>query len=464
MKRPHVAADSADADTIMNDNSQAFSSAAVVPSRSTEAQACSARSALEKQECRTTKEKALILDGNVRSALAATRSLGRRGVLVVVADESATTLSGASRYCSESFTYPSPTRNLRAFLSTVKAECLQRGIRVIFPMTEVSMATVLKHREEFEEFKLPFVEFPAFDGITDKWNLLRLAQQLNITIPQTHYIADARALERVCPTLRFPVVLKPYRSMICANGHCTAASVRYAESVRELERAVAQYEYFTRNPFLVQEYVSGQAQGIFALYNQGKLVASFAHRRLRENPPSGGVSVLCESVEKNPEAWRMARTILDHVGWHGVAMVEFKVAADGTPYLMEVNGRFWGSLQLAIDAGVDFPWLLYQIATGQTVDRVDGYVTGVRSRWLLGDLARLGKVLTGNELSPGLRRPGKMRSVLQFLDFFDSSTHCEENRWHDIKPFFSQLVQFAPEWLSKTIGQILSRLRLEAWR
>lgn len=383
---------------------------------------------------------------------------------VVVADESNTTLSGASRYCSESFTYPSPTENLRAFLSTVKAECLQRGIRVIFPMTEVSMATVLKHREEFEEFELPFVEFPAFDAITDKWNLLRLAQLLNINIPQTHYIADARALERVYPTLRFPVVLKPYRSMICTNGHCTAASVKYAESVRELERAVAQYEYLGRSPFLLQEYVCGQAHGIFALYNQGKLVASFAHRRLRENPPSGGVSVLCESVEKNPEAWRMARTILDRVGWHGVAMVEFKVAADGTPYLMEVNGRFWGSLQLAIDAGVDFPWLLYQIATGQTVDRVDGYVTGVRSRWLLGDLARLGKVLTGNELSPGLRRPGKMQSVLQFLDFFDSSTHCEENRWHDIKPFFLQLAKFAPEWLAKTIGQILSHLRSEAWR
>lgn len=402
-------------------------------------------------------EKILILDGNTRSALAATRSLGRRGVQVVVADETKRTLSGASRYCSESFTYPSPSKSLRAFLATVKSECWQRRIRVIFPMTEVSMAAVLKHREEFENLELPFVEFPAFDAVTDKWNLVKLAQRLNITVPQTHYITDTHSLKRVYPGLKFPVVLKPYRSMIWTNGQCTAATVKYAESARELEKTVQQYEYFRRNPFLLQEYISGQGHGIFALYKQGKAVASFAHRRLRENPPSGGVSVLCESVEKNPEAWRMAKIILDDVGWHGVAMVEFKVTAEGKPYLMEINGRFWGSLQLAIDAGVDFPWLLYQMATGGTVDSVDGYATGVRSRWLLGDLARLCKVLTANELPPGLRFPDRMRAVLQFLDFFDSSTRCEEGRWHDIRPFFSQLARLAPQWVSKTIDQVSLR-------
>jgi len=404
-------------------------------------------------------EKILILDANARSALAATRSLGRRGVPVVVADETKKTLSSASKYCSESFTYPSPTANLRGFLSTVKAECSRRGIRVIFPMTEISMAAVFKHGEEFKNFQVPFAEYPTFDALTDKWNLMRLAQRLNITIPQTHYIADARSLQRVYPLLKFPVVLKPYRSMIWTNGRCTAASVKYAESVHQLERTVAQYEYFRSHPFLLQEYIRGEAHGIFALYKHGELVASFAHRRLRENPPSGGVSVLCESVEKNPEAWWMARTLLEHLAWHGVAMAEFKVTADGKPYLMEVNGRFWGSLQLAIDAGVDFPWLLYQLATGASVDPANRYSIGVRSRWLLGDLARLGKVLAGNELPPGLQPPGKMRSILQFLDFFDSNTRCQERRWNDFKPFLFNLVQFMRRWVSKTQGACTLILR-----
>src|SRR5258707_1619882 len=204
-------------------------------------------------------EKILILDGNARSALAATRSLGRRGIPVVVADEMKRTLAGSSKYCSESFTYPSPTANLRSFLSTVKSECSQRGIRVIFPMAEISMAAVLKHREEFKGFQLPLPEFPTFDALTDKWNLMRLAQRLNVTIPQTHYIGDARSLERLYPILKFPVVLKPYRSKIWANGRCTAGSVKYANSLRQLEKTVEQYEYFRSHPFLLQEYISGHA-------------------------------------------------------------------------------------------------------------------------------------------------------------------------------------------------------------
>ena len=110
-------------------------------------------------------QKILILDGNTRSALAATRSLGRRGVPVITADQMKRTLAGASEYCRDGFIYPSPTADLRGFLSTVKAECCQRGISVIFPMTEVSMEAVLRHRIEFQDFQLPFVEFPTFEAV-----------------------------------------------------------------------------------------------------------------------------------------------------------------------------------------------------------------------------------------------------------------------------------------------------------
>ena len=70
-------------------------------------------------------------------------------------------------------------------------------------------------------------------------------------------------------------------------------------------------------------------------------------------------------------------------------MVEFRVATDGAPYLMEVNCRFWGSLQLAIDCGVDFPWLLYRITQRLPITEPQGYVVGRRLRWLLGDLDSL---------------------------------------------------------------------------
>jgi predicted ATP-grasp superfamily ATP-dependent carboligase len=242
--------------------------------------------------------------------------------------------------------------------------------------------------------------------------------------------------------VNFPAVLKPHRSIIYSKERWITASVHYANSVQELKETVARHEYLSQHPFLIQEYIAGTAQGIFALYDHGRPTAFFAHCRVRENPPSGGVSVLSESIPINPEQQRMAQAILDSVGWHGVAMVEFKVAPDGAPYLMEVNGRFWGSLQLAIDAGVDFPWLLFQLATGKDLDEVNAYSIGVRWRWWLGDLARLGKVLVGNGLSPHRPVPGKMRSVLQFLGFFEKNTRSEGNIRGDIKPFLFEFRRF----------------------
>ena len=101
---------------------------------------------------------------------------------------------------------------------------------------------------------------------------------------------------------------------------------------------------------------------------------SFAHTRIREKPPTGGVSVYRESVPLRDDVRAYSERILGRFNWSGVAMVEFREdRATGIPYLMEVNGRFWGSLQLAIDAGVDFPAMLVQLALGEEIPRISSY-------------------------------------------------------------------------------------------
>ena len=82
--------------------------------------------------------------------------------------------------------------------------------------------------------------------------------------------------------------------------------------------------------------------------------------------------------------------MLGPIGWHGVAMMEYKQdRRTGEFVLMEVNGRFWGSLQLAVDAGVDFPFLACQLARGVPPEAPRAVRLGVKNRWLLGDLDHL---------------------------------------------------------------------------
>ena len=105
---------------------------------------------------------------------------------------------------------------------------------------------------------MPFVDFSTFDSVSDKWKLAELAQQLNVSIPETHFVKDARALDEIIPQLKFPAVLKPYRSMIQSNGRWIASCVQYANSARELREIVARHEYLDQHPFLIQEMHRGK--------------------------------------------------------------------------------------------------------------------------------------------------------------------------------------------------------------
>ncbi len=120
------------------------------------------------------------------------------------------------------------------------------------------------------------------------------------------------------------------------------------------------YDLSSSNYPLIQEYVEGDGYGVSFLFNHGDLRAKFTHKRLREYPISGGPSTYRISV-KEPKMEDMAKRLLEYFNWHGVAMVEFKMGNNNNPVLMEINPRFWGSLNQAIQSGVNS---LYIVSNG----------------------------------------------------------------------------------------------------
>ena len=171
----------------------------------------------------------------------------------------------------------------------------------------------------------------------------------------------------------------------------------------------------------------------------GELRAEFAHRRLCEKPASGGVSVYRESIAMDDDLRERSRNLLNRFGWFGPAMVEYKRdSATGRAYLMEVNGRFWGSLQLAIDSGVDFPQLLVRCALGQPSERIHSYRVGVRSRWWWGQVDHLvGRVGSRAPLPPAtVSAPAAVLVPLPLVFRF---------------PYPSALIVWEPEALYSTV-------------
>jgi predicted ATP-grasp superfamily ATP-dependent carboligase len=391
----------------------------------------------------------LVTDGNTRSALAAVRSLGRRGHEVIVAATSQPSLAGASRHASGLATYPDPIANTQSFMPAIAQIVRERNIDVLMPMTEISTLLVTGERDLLPPgCRLPFPSVEVVDRAADKAYVLALADSLGIPIPRMQVIAsagDARAHER---SLTFPTVIKPARSRVRRGAGWISTSVAYAPTAAAMHAHLASLapEAF---PVLLQERIVGPGAGVFACCDHGKVIALFAHRRLREKPPSGGVSVLCESAPLDPVLADQATRLLGALGWHGPAMVEFKRDdRDGSARLMEINGRFWGSLQLSVDAGVDFPHLAAEIAAGRTPPSPPEYRIGVRSRWLAGDLDALLMRLFHSDKTLNLpaTHPGRMRSLWNFFLSNGRDLHYEIERSDDRGP-----ASF--EWRRKILGR-----------
>ena len=252
---------------------------------------------------------------------------------------------------------------------------------------------------------------------SDKAYVVRLANKLRVPTPNTVIVGSADEALAVGNTLSLPVVIKPARSRVRNGSNWLSTSVSYATDLVMLRRILTRLPP-AAYPVLLQERIEGPGRGLFACFVLGQPVAFFAHQRLREKPPSGGVSVLCESTPLDPAAVEYGTRLLSHIGWHGVAMVEFKQDnRDGSLRLMEINARFWGSLQLAIDAGVNFPCMLADIAAGKPPTKEKPYRFGIRNRWLAGDVDALIMLLTRSSRALNLPpcHPGRLVTLGRFL-------------------------------------------------
>ncbi len=334
----------------------------------------------------------LVTDGENRSALALTRSLGRIGHNVIVTGKEVENISSCSKYCYKAFKTPDPL-NIEGSYSRVIAEIVgNEHIEMIFPMTEQSIYCLNDVREQLGKRVILACAPPEkMELVSNKYKLFQMAEKLGVPIPETIFVKDADDFHgKTMCELRFPVVVKPAFSKIKDGNKLISTRVMYAANQGELNW-LYKTKLELRHSSLIQELIVGEGTGLFTLFDRDRHLALFSHRRLLEKPPWGGVSVLSESVPLDEEMVVAAGNLLTEVQWGGIAMVEFKRdIQDGRAKLMEINGRFWGSLQLAISAGINFPSLCLDYNLGRRpASLLADYRVGQRLKWFLGMLDHL---------------------------------------------------------------------------
>jgi len=340
----------------------------------------------------------LVADAPSNASLAVVRSLGRRGIPVGVcafADEF--NLAAHSRWATESFTVPSPSRDASGFIAAL-ARLLEDGkYPILFPTTERTIQLVSAARDRLPRWiRIPIPDANALATVVDKARTTALAEGLGVSVPRTWRPASAEEVAALAPTLPYPVIVKPRQTnFLAANGYLAKVDYAVVSGAAALVRAWNAVHDVVPRP-LIQVLVRGRGVGINTLWQQGRPLVWFSHRRIREIDLRGGRSTAAESAPCDPRLVESARRMLAALDWHGVAMAEFKWDQETDAFwLLEINGRFWGSLPLALAAGVDFPYYLYQVAVDATPSPPPSYPFGIVARDAVAELKHFVKVMMG---------------------------------------------------------------------
>lgn len=351
----------------------------------------------------------LVVHGGGHIDLAIARSLGRAGARVVVGSPEGRGQARHSRYVEEVL----PLEGDTAEMAEQVLHYLAGGrITHLITAEEALIVQLNEHRSRLAQLCEPlFPDEPAFSECLYKERTLARARRLGMEIPKT-LVSMNPADWRQCQNWKYPVVFKPaHRDPREARGGVKDYIAQYAEDYPALVRALEALGPQAYPP-MIQENIPGEGAGVEALCVEGEPVMLFQHRRVREKPATGGISVLAESMPLCPALAEQAVALLRDLRWDGPAMVEFRRdRTTGKAGLIEINGRFWGSLPLCLAAGADFPAEFLRTRLYPGYRPKQEYRVGVQCRSLAHDTAALAELLR----SPG---PAPWRAIGAYLAGF----------------------------------------------
>lgn len=349
----------------------------------------------------------LVSDAETPAALAVVRSLGRAGHEVRTLAASPHAAAAASRWCAGAFRTPDATRAPDAWSSRLLDLLRRPGFDVFLPVTDTAILLADRARRDLPpalRVGWPTAGDPG--RVLDKTAVLDRAAALGIPVP------GRREGEEIA-TAPLPAVLKPRRSRAILEGAVRAATASVHADAASLAAAAARLEASGLGAY-AEPWVPGSGHGVFLLLAGGEVRARFAHRRVREGGPLGGPSAVCESVAPDPRLEDAAVALARDLGADGPFMAEFRGAGDDL-VLLEVNARYWGSLGLAVDAGVDFPRLHVASLLGETARGPVVWRTGLRRRNLALDLRHTALALRGRPRGLDVPWPGRFAAVAHLL-------------------------------------------------
>ncbi len=382
---------------------------------------------------------ALILEARLRQSLVAVRSLGSRGLRVAALETYNKAMPTFwSRWCAQAFVCPTDGRG-ETYLSALEEVLERTNPRVLITSSDANVELLRQHRPQLEKrVSLAIAHDDALNIALNKERTLSVAQQLGLPIPRAVTIRREDEVMAALHEVGLPAVIKPGESWVWGQQKGVGLNSKLVTTVQEAQHAVSDMLQHGV-AVLCQQFLSGRREAMHMFYAGGQLHARFAQWAKRTAPQLGGTSVVRQSIAIPQDLGEQAERLIRAIDLEGYCEVEFRRDHAGIPYLMEINPRLSASVELAVRAGVDFPYLLYQWALGERLTPVRGYRTGLWMRYLRGDLATTVAACLQRG-RPGVTPP--LRSLLEFAASFAVPMGYDYFDWRDPAPALSSIANF----------------------
>jgi len=328
----------------------------------------------------------VLVTGAGKHTLAIVRSLGKLDMEIGVISSSSE-LSFYSKYCKNRFKCSS-LDDEDEYISFLEAVLKKYNYDILIPVGYRATQIISKNKEKLSQWvKTEVADNEKIEIALNKKRTYELANNIGIPCPETIYPKSFEDVEGFSNKIKYPVVIKGIQE---AGNNIVDYAYNSNELIKNYSRLCNIHSFTAENLPMIQEYINGNGYGFFALYQHGLCKRIFMHKRIREFPVTGGASVCAQSFYDSCLK-DYGLKLLDNLGWHGVVMVEFKGNEKNHDYkLMEINPKFWGSLDLAIAAGVNFPYYLVQMAMGEDLSYSEEYSRNLRYHWTLsGDIQHI---------------------------------------------------------------------------
>lgn len=357
----------------------------------------------------------IVTDAQERAVLGTLRCLREEGLDVSALATGRAAPGFWSRAPDRRFVIPNPGCSIEGFVSRLEQILAAHPHDVMMAGADAALLVISEHRERLERHvRLGLPSHEVVQAALDRARLAQAADHAGLGFPESRVCQDEGQALAAAKEFGLPVLAKPVHVVVPVNGAAERWGIVLAHSLDEVTIASRRF-----GSCMIQRPLAGKLLSVSGVATERGLIGAVVGWAMRTWPPDAGNGTFCKTIAPPSGLLDRVQAFLAEIGWLGLFQLELIAADDGRLAAIDFNPRAYGSLGLAVAAGVPLPALWCEWVLGRDPVAAEPRL-GTRYRWEDGDLRYAARKLADGRLRPTVKalvpRSGVAHAYFQLHD------------------------------------------------